>query len=414
MRNRDFSIGLTAAALIAFTVLGTATRSSAQQEKVTHNFTYNSGPFAGVIFDAFGNLYGTTADGGTHGNGTVYELSPLAGGGWTQKILHNFKHNGTDGYQPYASLAFDAVGNLYGTTRSGGVYGYGTVFELTPEIGGSWTEKLLHSFNSNGTDGIFPFSSLVLDAAGNLYGTAFEGGAYGVGTVFELMPAAEGGWTEKVLYTFDPSVGDGNNPYAGLTFDTAGNLYGTTVSERGFSNNGTVFELTPTAGGGWTEKILHYFYFGGDDGYSPYARLTFDAAGNLYGATSLGGTENGGAVFELTPATGGSWTEKVLHNFAFSNITDGNTPYSQLIVDASGNLYGTTSGGGSYDGGTVFELTPVAGGTWTEAILHNFGGNGADGTDPFAGLTRDSAGNLYGTAVGGGAHGGGVVFEIKP
>lgn len=403
-----------AAALVALAVFGTAVRAAAQQEKVMHTFSYNSGPFAGVIFDASGNLYGTTADGGTHGNGTAYELSPLAGGGWTQKILHNFRHNGTEGYQPYAGLALDAAGNLYGTTRSGGAYNYGTVFELTPQVGGTWTEKLLHSFNSNGSDGIFPFSSLVLDAAGNLYGTTFEGGAYEVGIVFELMPAAEGGWTEKVLYSFDPSVGDGNNPYAGLTFDTAGNLYGTTVSERGYSSNGSVFELTPTAGGRWTEKILHYFYIGGGDGYSPYARLTFDDAGNLYGVTGLGGTEGGGAVFELTPTTGGSWTENVLHNFAFNNITDGSNPYGQLIVDASGNLFGTTSGGGTSGGGTVFELMPAAGGTWTEAILHNFNGDGTDGTDPFAGLTRDSAGNLYGTAVEGGAHGGGVVFEIKP
>ncbi len=231
----------------------------------------------------------------------------------------------------------------------------------------NWKEKVLHSFCSqpNCADGDYPTAGLIFDAAGNLYGTTYAGGAYGAygpGTVFELTPAAGGGWTEKVLHSFDNDCTDGASPYASLIFDAAGNLYGTTSRRRllpacdAGEGCGTVFELTPTAGGGWTEKVLHSFG-NGTDGANPDCDLIFDAAGNLYGTTIYGGTYSYGTVFELTPAGGGNWTEKVLHNFN-RNGTDGICPYAGLIFDAAGNLYGTTSLGGTFGVGTVFELTP--------------------------------------------------------
>jgi uncharacterized repeat protein (TIGR03803 family) len=230
---------------------------------------------------------------------------PKAGGGWTEKILHNFNSNVNDGREPYAGLIFDKARNLYGTTFNGGAYGNGTVFKLKPNADGSWTESVLHSFNSNGTDGTNSYAGLIFDKARNLYGTTFNGGAYGNGTVFKLKPNADGSWTESVLHSFNPNGTDGTNPHAGLIFDTSGNLYGTTVVAA--PEYGAVFELMPKAGGRWTEKVLHTF--NQKDGAEPYAGLVFDGSGNLYGTTYQGGADGAGTVFELTPTAGGSWTE---------------------------------------------------------------------------------------------------------
>src|ERR1017187_5215686 len=429
MQGKILSIGLRAALAIFAATLFVTSTGAAAQERVLHNFNNNGTdglePYAGLIVDTAGNLYGTTAGGGTGSNcgafgcGTVFELTPAAGGGWTETVLHNFNNNGTDGDGPYAGLIFDAAGNLYGTTTTGGAYVGGTVFELTPNGSGGWTEKVLYSFCSqtNCTDGVSPYAGLILDAAGNLYGTTQYGGTHYIGgTVFELTPAAGGGWTEKVLHRFPDYNGtDGTTPLAGLIFDAAGNLYGTTQAGGTLLFRGTVFELTPAAGGTWTEQVLHSFG-NGMDGSKPSAGLIFDAAGNLYGTTSQGGTGSNcvtgcGTVFELTPAAGGGWTETVLHSFDL-NGTDGSQPFAGLIFDAAGNLYGTTYGGGTYTYGTVFELTPTAGGSWTETVLHNFG-NGTDGSTPFAGLIFDAAGNLYGTTEQGGTDNYGTVFELQ-
>jgi uncharacterized repeat protein (TIGR03803 family) len=350
----------------------------------------------------------------------VFELVPKAGGGWTEKVLHRF--SGMDGAFPVASLILDTAGNLYGTTKGGGRYDSGTVFELTPKTGGGWREKVLHNFNSIGSDGIFPYANLIFDASGNLYGTTYLGGRrtcnndgnLGCGTVFELMPQPGGGWRE-VLHRFNGK--DGDEPLAGVIFDSAGNLYGTT-SEGGSGQCdngkglgcGTVFELMPKAGGGWREKVLHNFNPNGKDGTYPEAGLIFDATGNLYGTTFNGGTHGWGTAFELVPEPDRVWRETVLHNFGKS--TDGVVPAAQLIFDVVGNLYGTTFAGGAGNTGIMFELMPKAGGGWKEKVLHTFENNKRGGTNPWAGLIPDTAGNLYGTTSEGGAHGYGTVFEI--
>jgi len=287
------------------------------------------------------------------------------------------------------------------------------IFTVTAFVTGTLaaTEKVLHNFQSNFRDGFNPDAGLIFDGSGNLYGTTFYGGAYGAGRVFELTPAKDGGWTEKVLHNFGKGT-DGFYPYAGLVFDPSGNLYGTTQS-GGAYNYGTAFELTPKAGGGWTEKVLHSFNY--PNAATPWAGLTVDSSGNLYGTTRSSGAYGVGTVFELTPKAGGGWKEKVLHNFNGSNGKDGASPVAGLISDSSGNLYGTTQSGGTYYVGTVFELTPKAGGGWTEKIVHNFDSNNhKDGYSPIAGLIIDATGNLFGTTYSGGTYGYGTVFEIKP
>jgi uncharacterized repeat protein (TIGR03803 family) len=422
VRDKTVSSGLRPLLLVIFTLTVFVTTTRAATEKVLHSFCSESickdglwPLYGGLTFDASGNLYGTTYDGGgAYNDGMAFELTPKAGGGWKEKVLHAF--SGEDGNQPYGTLIFDTSGNLYGTTYYGGDYNEGTVFELTPEEGGGWKETVLHSFSDDGTDGYNPIAGMVIDASGNLYGTTYYGGtggacsSVGCGMVFELTPKGNSGWTEKILHNFNNNGKDGFWPFAGLIFDVSGNLYGTTESggARGF---GTVFELTRPACGSWKEKVLHSFT--GNDGYQPTG-LIFDAFGNLYGTTKNGGAYvYYGTVFELTPKAGGGWTEKTLHSFNY-NGKDGINPYAGLIFDGDGNLYGTTLGGGAQSVGTVFEVTPQVGGRWTEKILHNFSNNSRDGYEPYAGLIIDASGNLYGTTYYGGAQGAGTVFEVTP
>ena len=383
-------------------------------ETVIHNFGSGSdgcGPQAGLIFDSHGNLYGTTGGGGTNfGSGTVFEMSPRQGGGWNETVLHNFG-SGTDGVGPFAPLIFDGAGNLYGTTEYGGTcFDCGTIFQMRPRQGGGWTETVIHNFNNDGTDGTFPEQGLILDGNGNLFGAAPFGGANNEGVAFELSPRQGGGWAETILHTFSENGTDGGFPSGSLVRDSSGNLYGTAYG-GGSGQSGVVFELSPAQGGGWTETILHSFTFNGTDGLFPGADLMLDG-GNLFGTTGYGGIRNDATVFELSPRQGGGWTEAVLHSFIYSG-SNGAFPFSGLIADSSGNLYGTAIGGGSYDSGIAFKLTPAGGGTWTETLLHNFG-HGFDGTFPNAVLILDSNGNLYGTTESGGTHNCGAVFEISP
>jgi uncharacterized repeat protein (TIGR03803 family) len=364
MPAKKLSIGFAVLLAIFAVTIVTATHAAAQTEKVLYDFNYTATkkgpifPIGGLVFDAAGNLYGTTNAGGSGDTefigGAVFELTKMCGR-WTEKTLHNFG-SGKDGFAPDAGrgLIFDAAGNLYGTDPDGGAgQGLGIVFELSPTAEGDWTEKIL--LNGDGPEG-----GLIFDAAGNLYGTTYSGGSeqsrgncqFGCGIAFELSPAADGGWTERILHNFG-GAGDGGTPKASLIFDAAGNLYGTTYAGGAFGI-GTAFELSPQSGGGWTESILHSFG-NGEDGSALFAGVTFDVSGNLYGTAWTGGAFGGGTVYELTPEAGGDWTEKTLHSFG--NGKDGSGPHGELILDAEGNLYGT-AGGGVYGLGTVFEITP--------------------------------------------------------
>ncbi len=373
-----------------------------------------------LTMDAAGNLYGTTYKGGTTfcqglgvGCGFVWKLAPNTN---TVNLLHQFK--GGDGGNPVAGVVFDAAGNLYGTTVSGGAQNGGTVFKLARNADGTWTDTVLYNF-TNGADGSGPACTLVLDAAGSLYGTTLGGGAHGKGTVFKLVPNRDGNWTESVLYSFTGP--DGANPDAGLTFDAAGNLYGTTYYGGGSAactnGCGVVFKLAPNPDGTWTESVLHSFT-GGADGAVPPASLIFDAAGNLYGTTFHGGctacTNGCGVVFELAPESDGTWTESVLHSF--TGGADGSYPEAGLVFDAAGSLYGTAANGGSKSTvctntgcGVVFKVTPTSSG-WSETVLRTFLGLAKLPTAP---VIFDPAGNLYGTTTEGSANYG-VVFEITP
>jgi uncharacterized repeat protein (TIGR03803 family) len=415
--------------LVLFLAAQTASTPAFAQEKLLHNFQAKPAlnPAAGLISDAAGNLYGTSGIGGNNCPkvcGTVFELTPTSTGLWNFHVIHNFR-GGTDGQNPQGGLIFDADGNLYGTTEYGGStdcfgqsYGCGTVFKLTHTATG-WVESILYRFNDS-AGGVFPFGTLVMDNAGNLYGSASGGGStacdsFGCGTIFELSPRS-GGWTETVLHGFS-GASDGWQPDATLVFDSKGNLYGATG--RGGSNAcangcGVLFELTP-AGGSWTYSVP-YAFTGASDGAFP-SGVVLDADGNLYGTAHEGGSTTCqfgcGTAFELTPLSGG-WGFSVLHSFDGS---DGEFPNN--IVFGNGNLYGTTVDGGGLgadcsDGcGTAFELVPTSGGVWTETVLHRFTG-GKDGGQPLAGVLVDSAGDVFGTASDGGLYQFGVVFEITP
>jgi len=418
-------------------VAGIDARTAAAQESILYSFTgfFNSTggttPTAGITLDAQGNLYGTTENGTNGegpGGGTAWELSQVSPGIWTEKVLHIFTGTSGDGVTPSQNggLTFDAEGNLYGTTSAGGEYGQGTVFELTPGTGGAWTEKVLFSFDSSGIGGVTPNGGVIVDASGNLYGTASTGGAAGGGTVFELSPSS-GGWTIKELHSF-PLSGDDGNPNYPLTLDASGNLYGSTAKSSTYDceceyGQGIIFELTPAADGSWTENVLHTFpnMNSATDGSFPAGKLTLDAQGNVYGTTALGESPGVGMVFELSPTSGGSWTEKVL-----SVLSAGIEPMGGVILDVEGNLYGTTYFGGQTGGGvggTVFKLTHEADDSWEQTLLHTFypGADYLDGQGPGGELVYDSQGNLYGTTtIGGGSYrldypsgfGEGTVFKL--
>jgi len=426
MNYKKFSRAATAALII---VIAISTFAPSAWAQITYKTLYSfaghgdgKSPQAGLIFDAAGNLYGTTSAGGKHDGGTVFELTLNPDGSWSEKVLYRFCSSPTcrGGINPTASLIFDNAGNLYGTASSGGAYGNGTVFKLTPSADGRWTEKVLHTF-TGGKDGGSPVAGLIFDQAGNLYGTTTGGGTTGCwydwtcGVIFELTPQANGRWKEKVLHAFHGK--DGYVPEAGLIFDQAGNLYSTApISTPGVYT--VAFELTPNANGSWKEKVLHRFW---DYTCCPFdstqAGLIFDQQWNLYGTTSASGAAEAGSAFELVPNADGTWKEKTLHMFCSqSSCSDGANPEAGLVFDQAGNLYGTTAGGGANGSGVIFELTPNADGSWTESSLHDFCSLAAcaDGAGPVAGLIFDSAGNLYGTASSGGGLGFGVVFELTP
>jgi uncharacterized repeat protein (TIGR03803 family) len=332
-------------------------------------------------------------------------------------VLQDFGIGNLDGGNwLYAGLVMDNAGNLYGAAYYGGVYNHGVVYKLSPTGTGGWKETVLYTFKGTprGQDGAGPYSAPTLDSAGNLYGTTAYGGvaakpcgSTGCGVVYKLMPSGST-WQETVLYRFTATP-DGFRPYAGVDIDAAGNLYGIT-SGGGTDNLGTIFELSPSASGGWKETVIHSF--AGADGSNPEGMPVLDAAGNLWGTTYAGGTHNKGVVYKLSPQTGGGWSIHVLHSF--KSGTDGANPFAGVTMGPDGSLFGTTSVGGAALSGVAYELSRNASGNWTETILHTFlGPSAGDGANP-NGLIFDSHGNLFGTSVAGGTDNPGTIFEISP
>ncbi|MGA8763788.1 MAG: choice-of-anchor tandem repeat GloVer-containing protein [Candidatus Sulfotelmatobacter sp.] len=404
------------------------------QEKVLYSFTGGAdggAPIAGLVRDAAGNLYGATPGGGDTeaepcqteitGCGVVFELTPGSGGTWTESVLHTFIP-GTDGINPFGNLIFDSVGNLYGTTQYGGTgcpgsfYGCGTVYELSPAGGGLWTETIL--FNFNVTDGVYPPAGLVFDHAGNLYGTTGFGAntlcnTLGCGTVFELTPSGST-WTEHILYTFQDGA-DGAEPGSAVVFDTAGNLYGTAAIGGNTTTCNSPYGCgtiyeLSPSSGVWTESVIHIFECGAG-GCFPNSGLTIDSLGNLYGNMSAAGANGYGYVYKLSPQTGGGFKFNSIYSF---DLVHGGQPEGTLLF-AGGGLYGTASDGGSDNrlcGNGCGGVFHLS--PTGSGINYSFLGFGTapKGATPKGNLIPDPAGNLYGTTSAGGANGAGTVFEI--
>jgi len=398
-------------AALALVLVFVCSAQATNKYRVLHYFAGRpaENPFSSLVADSAGNFYGTTVYRSEGCRcGVIFKLTRRRPSEWSYGVIYRF--HGADGSTPMASLVFDGSGSLYGTTGLGGAYNLGTVFELTPS-GNGWKEEVLYSFGATAGDLEEPYGPLTPDSDGNLYGTTYGGGTFSEGGVFELKRSGKG-WAQSVLYSFTGGS-DGGQPYQPKpVWDSAGNLYGTTQFGGQF-NKGVVFELTPGSGGVWTESVL-YSFTGGDDGWLPASGLTFDGSGNLYGTAFFGGSgwncDNGcGTVFELTPYMG-QWTFNVLHAFDGS---DGGNPTS-LVLDSVGNLYGPASNLDSgAEPGVVFKLSPSGNG-WAETVLHYFNGRG--GVEPFGGVVFDKQGILYGTAEWGGAAKCmcGVVFSLTP
>jgi uncharacterized repeat protein (TIGR03803 family) len=411
--TRKFVSGL--ATLVTAAML--AAPAWAAHYRILYEFTgaADGGTPIGVLaLDASGNLYGTTTAGGASGNGTVFELSRNADGSFTERVLYSFA-GGKDGALPYGAVALNTAGDIFGTTQLGGASSDGTIFQLVNNGDGGWTENVLHSFN--GSDGASPLGNVVFDTAGNVYGMTGGGGINGQGVAYRLAPSS-GSWTYSVIHAFTGGK-DGSYPLyqSGLIFDHSGNLYGATsdgVDSGGDCNGedcGSIIELTPNLDGSWGEGVIYRFHDGTpESGRKPAGNLTFDSAGHLFGAANGGGSFYGN-VFELTLGSDAKWHELTLRTFRGNQ--DGAYTTGGLVFDGAGNLYGTTADGEDADGaccfGQVFTLLPRTGG-WAKYALWRFRGHW-DGDNPAAGLVIDSAGNLYGTTQNGGNHGQGVVFE---
>jgi uncharacterized repeat protein (TIGR03803 family) len=419
-RSRSVIATLASAVVCATASIATP---SAHAQTYTVLYSFQGAPQDGgvsqgkLVLDRLGNLYGTTWSGGSNSLGTLFELDPSG----NETVLYTFTGAAGDGASPQGQIVRSG-GNIYGTTTYGGgggcpiAGGCGTVFEVN-----SGKATVLHSFA--GAEGNYPSGGLVRDPSGNLYGTTTYGcygtaqqgcrGGNGSGTVFRISQGQE-----TVLYSFT-GMRDGGNPQGALVLDRSGNLYGVTEFGGAFGH-GTVFELSPNSDGTWKERVLHSFFGGPGNGAEPFAGLVMDVKGSLYGTTAFGGTITSscqlgcGVVFKLKQNSG-HWTERLLYRFA-GPPGDGQFPAGSLVRDKQGHLYGITNQGGSSGEGIVFEVDALG----QEQVLHTFTGGPAEGAFPFSGLTMDTSGNLYGTTqAGGGAaacdpYGCGTVFKITP
>jgi uncharacterized repeat protein (TIGR03803 family) len=387
----------------------------------------DDGPTA-LVVTAAGQLYGTNLGPDVFPTqGKIFELAQVNG---TWRIRNLYKFPWTDGQWPSPGLIADSAGNFYGTTGYGGSNNVGSIFEVSP-VGNGWKESLLYSFGPISHQIYFSAgpSPLASDGQGNYYGTTELGGAKEKGSVFELSPKSDGGWQETDLYSFDSE----SLPIGGVVFDKAGNIYGVT-GQGGAQGSGMIFQLTKNVNGAWHANEIYTFAGYPTDGANPQAGLTMDAAGNLYGTTEFGGsagciinrkTKGCGTVFELSYSADTGWTETILHSFAGEPGSDGASPAATLIWDSSGNLYGTTLGGGTSGNGncsgygyaagcgTVFELSPSPSG-WNETVLYGFQAGKTDGASPYGGLVWDQSGDLYGTLDYSAAYDFGALFKLTP
>lgn len=411
-------------ALFGLVIAGTGAVSPAaanmQVETVLYNFAGGTSdgaqPYAGLFCcDSSGNLYGATFYGGTTGQGTVYSITPTG----TETVVYNLPGiaGGFYGGGPSGTpVLFN--GNIFGTATYDFLTGTsssgdGVVYELTPNGSGGYSYSVLHHFAGD-SDGANPFAGVTVDkTSGNLYGTTRGGLDAGDGSVYKLTPQSTGGFSYYLLHVFAGGNSDGEFPYAGVTLDpvTGTTLYGTTALGATL-DEGIVFMQPATVG--MSLSIMHQFGSNGSTGgWSSMGGVLPDSSGNIfYGTTELGGASGYGVIYQLLTLGGGRYDYTHLHDFTGSG-TDGAYPYSSLTPDSSGNLYGTTTDGGTYGQGVVFELVRGTGGSYTYSTLHSFAGGPNDGANPYAGVTFDpNDGNLYGTTFNGGMSGYGVVFKI--
>lgn len=415
MKNKESWFSIVKACFVFAVIATMANTAWAAGYKRVYSFSGGidgRDPATHVTFDSAGNAYGTTAAGGAFDFGAIFKLTP-SGGGWVQTTIYSF-FGGGDGLDPHGGVTIGADGSLYGTAVAGGFAGFcegdgcGVVYRLAP-VGDQWVQTVIYNFKG-GTDGAGPGSRVVFDSAGNLFGTTPAGGKFSAGTIFELTPTSSGAWRKKILHHFTGGKDGATGSLGDLLFDDSGNIYG--VTEQGGENGlGTVYRISANPNGNWTLTTL-YAFKGMPDAANPYGGLIWDGAGNLYGTTYYGGTAGMGTVFQLTSGPNGKWQENILYNFL--GDIDGSLPTATLIFDTKGNLFGTTSAGGrpSCDCGTVFKLI-LSGGSWKEKIVHYFGRH-FDGYAPNYGLTFDAAGNLYGATPAGGTSRKGMIFKFTP
>ncbi|MBA3914921.1 MAG: hypothetical protein H0X25_13955 [Acidobacteriales bacterium] len=395
--------------LSAFIFLLSAS-SWAASTKVIYSFAGDEDgeyPDTDLVLDKAGNIYGTTVLGGDFGSGTVFMLS-RSGNGWSHTVLYDFT-SGKDGGQPYKGVTLDAQGNLYGTTVTGGTGscegGCGVAYKLT-NSSGVWTQTVLHSF-TGGNDGSGPGNALTIDPAGNLFGMTPIGGAFGLGTIYQLHPRSDGSYAFRVIHQFAGGI-EGSSASAGrLLLDQTGNLYGVTTV-GGIHESGMAFELVRSPQG-FQYKDLYNFHGVPESGF-PYSALVRDSTGHLYGTTYYAGANNLGSVYELTYHAG-IWQQDLLYSFTAG--IDANSPIGNLVVGSTGKLYGASSEGGTATVGTIFQLSRDGNGQWTESVVYNFQGS-PDAALPYDGMVGDGQGNYYGATVRGGVADEGAIYQFTP